>query len=185
MAHASQLRFSTKDLMLTTSFSAIYVVYGYVSSVTVGGITHGVDVIFVGSALFVLLGAFTARFGAPTLMGAIAGALFAFAVPAPFSFSLIPACIMYGLTYDIYMQLTGYPTNVTKKPHVIIASTLSSAMMSLTVFSVLTLMGFFQVNVSALVFIWLAGILEGTIAGLAGGFLGLRIARYLHLKNYR
>lgn len=163
--------------MLTALFSTIYVVYSYISSVTVGGVTHGVDTFFIRSAIFVLLAASTMKFGPSTLMGAISGAIFTLVIPTPFPIYLFPAVLLYGLTYDLYMHLLGFSANATKTKHVIPATILSSAVMSLTVLSVLTGVGFLQVE--GLVFIWTFGVLRDIAVGLMGCFLGLKMVRYV------
>ncbi len=168
--------------MLTALFSAIYVIYGYASSVTVGMVTHGVDTFFIRSALFVLLTAFTAKFGPSTLMGTIAGILFALVVPAPFPIYLFPSTLMYGLTYDLYMHLIGYSTHVMRAKHVMLASAFSSAIMSLVALSILTWVGFLPVK--GLAFIWFFGVSRDVGLGLAGGLLGFKAMKYVsHWKT--
>lgn len=158
-------------------FSTIYVAYGYVSSITVGGITHGVDTFFVRSTLFVLLAALTMKFGLSTLMGAISGIIFTLTLPSPFPIYLLPAVFLYGLTYDLYMYLLGFSTCATKTKHVIVATILSSAVMSLVALMVLTWVGFLPPQ--GLVFIWSFGVLRDVAVGLAGSLLGLRILKYV------
>jgi len=163
--------------MLTALFSTIYMVYGYISSVTVGGVTHGVDTFFIRSAIFVLLSASTMKFGPSTLMGGISGAIFTLVIPTPFPVYLFPAVFLYGLTYDLYMRLLGFSANVTKTKHVTFATILSSAIMSFTALSVLTWVGFLPRQ--GLVFIWTFGVLRDIAVGLVGAFLGLKILRYV------
>jgi len=163
--------------MLTALFSTVYVAYGYVSSVTVGGITHGVDTFFVRSALFVLLAALTMKFGPSALMGVISGAVFTLVIPTPFPIYLLPAVFLYGLTYDLYMYLLGFSTHITKIKHVILATILSSAVMSLVALTVLTWVGFLPTK--GLVFIWSFGVLRDIAVGIVGSILGLRILKYV------
>jgi len=174
--HKHKRGLSTRDLALTALFSTIYVVYSYISSVTVGGVTHGVDTFFIRSAIFVLLAASTMKFGPSTLMGAISGAIFTLVIPTPFPIYLFPAVLLYGLTYDLYMHPLGFSTNATKSKHVIVATIWSSAVMSLTALSVLTLVGFLPVK--GLVFIWTFGLLRDITVGIVGSFLGLKIMKY-------
>lgn len=163
--------------MLIALFSAIYVAYSYVSSATVGGVTHGLDTNLVRSALFVLLTALAMKFGASTLMGIICGAVFALAIPAPFPIYLLPAVFLYGLTYDLYMRVLGFSTHATKAKHVIMATIFSSAVMSIVALTALTWVGVLPTE--GLVYIWSFGLLGDIVMGLIGSILGLRIAKYV------
>jgi len=167
--------------MLTALFSTIYVVYGYVSSVTVGAVTHGVDTFFIRSALFVMIAAITLKFGCSTLMGAISGTVFVFVIPTPFSFYLFPAVFSYGSTYDLYMHLLGFSTHASATRHVVIGTAVSSVAMSVVALSILTWVGFLPIQ--ALAFIWFLGIFRDLAVGLAGSLLGLKIVKYtMHSK---
>lgn len=163
--------------MLTALFSAIYVAYSYVSSATIGGVTHGIDTNFVRSTLFVLLTALAMKFGPSTLMGFISGAVFTLAIPAPFPIYLLPAVFLYGLTYDLYMRLLGFSTHVTKAKHVIMATIFSSAVMSIVALTALTWVG--VLPTAGLVYVWSFGLLGDIAMGLIGSVLGLRIVKYV------
>jgi len=167
---------SSKGLMLTALFSAIYVSYGYVSSITIGGVTHGVDTSFVRSALFPLLVAYTLQFGYSTLMGAVSGIIFTFVILGPFPIYLLPSVLLYGLTYDLYMRTVGYSTNAKKAKHILAASAVSSIVMSLVALAILTLMGILPT--SGLVFIWVFGVLRDVAMGFAGGIVGVEAIKY-------
>jgi hypothetical protein len=179
--HEHKKRLSTTDLTLTALFSAAYVAYSEISSLTIGGVTHGVDTFVIRSVVFVVLAASTMKFGPSTLMGAISGAIFTFIVPTPVPIYLFPALLLYGLTYDLYMRLTGFSTSATKTKHVAIATILSSAMMSLTALTILTWTGFLPVN--GFIFIWTFGVLRDVAVGLVGGLLGLEIWRHAFLTR--
>lgn len=173
--------FSSRNLMLTALFSAIYVAYAYVSSVLGGGVTHALDSDLVRSALFVLLAGLTMKFGLSIIMGAVSGAIFSLIIPAPFGFVyLFPSVFLYGLTYDLYMRLAGFPTHATKNKHVITATIISSVLMSIVALALLTWLA--VIPPEGLIYAWIFGILGDIVVGLIGSVIGLRILKYPPIK---
>ncbi len=75
------------------------------------------------------------------------------------------------------MYLLGSATYIAKTKHVILATILSSAVMSLVALIILTGVGFLPIK--GLVFIWSFGVLRDIAVGLAGSLLGLRILKYV------
>lgn len=168
--------FSSRVLMLTALFSAVYVAYSYLSSVVIGEAAHGLDTNLVRSALFVLLAALTMKFGASTLMGAVCGVIFLLVIPAPFPVYLFVSVLLYGLTYDLYMRLAGFSNSVTKTKHVITATVISSILMSIVALAILTGVGVLPPE--GLIYIWIFGVLGDVVVGVIGSVIGLRILKY-------
>lgn len=116
------------------------------------------------------------KLGPSTLMGIISGTVFALTLLPPTSIYVFPAVFLYEIVYDLYMYLLG-STNIAKTKYVILATILSSAVMSLVALIILTGVGFLPIK--GLVFIWSFGVLRDIAVGLAGSLLGLRILKYV------
>ena len=166
-------RFSSRDLALTASLSAVYVSYTLISSYAVGYFTHGVDAFFVRSLLFVVLAALTTKTGRASLMGFISGIALELTVPAPIHFYIFPSVLSYGLTYDAHMSSRGFTHHVLKLKSVLIATALSSLVMSIVALSIFTTLGFFPKE--SIPYIWTFGILRDIALGVIGGFIGVKV----------
>lgn len=161
-------------------FSAIYVVYGLLSSYTVGLVTHGADTHFVRSAAMVVLAAYVGKFTGPTLMGLVSGLLFGFLIPAPFGLLYLPLSVfLYGFLYDVYMRQAGYPGSASNSRHVVIGTVIGSIAMSIVALAVLSLVQVFRPEV--LLFAWAGELIGGVALGIGGSVLGIRIVRQLRL----
>ncbi len=167
--------FSSKDLALIASLSAVYTGYSLVSSYAVGQFTHGVDTLLVRSLLFVVLPALTLKAGSASLMGLVSGITIELVIPAPIRFYIFFGALAYGLVYDAYMKLRGFRRHVMKTDSVLMATTLSSLAMSVAALSIFTIVGFFPVGILPL--IWTFGILRDIAMGIIGGVIGIKVTR--------
>jgi hypothetical protein len=117
------------------------------------------------------------KLGSSTLMGIISGTVFALTLLPPTSICVFPAVFLYGIVCDLYMYLLGSTTYIAKTKHVILATILSSAVMSLVALIALTWVGVLPTN--GLVFTWSLGVLRDVAVGLFGSVLELRILKYV------
>ncbi len=133
-----------RSVMVTNSaaFSAVYVTYGYLSSIILGNILHGMDIHFIRAFLMIILAVRLKNVGGPTLMGFISGVLI---FVAPFSSPdkpILPfATIAAGTAYDAALR-KGYSNNVVKPIRVLPAASLSGVVEAVVVTVGLTVMGF-------------------------------------------
>jgi len=180
MAVASGL--TSKDTVVVALFSATYVVYGLISSYTVGFVTHGADTHFVRSVTVVVLAAYIGKFTGPTLMGIVSGLLLGFLIPSPFGLIYLPPSVfVYGFLYDVYLKQAGYPGSATSNRHVIIGTVIGSIFMSAIALTVLSLFQVFTAEV--LLFAWAGELVVGIVLGIGGSLLGLRVVRQLRLAK--
>ncbi|UCB60011.1 MAG: hypothetical protein JSW72_07845 [Candidatus Bathyarchaeota archaeon] len=168
--------FSAKETALIASMSSVYAGYSFLSSNTIGGLTHGVDTFFLRSLLFVVLSFTGVRAGSASLMGLVSGTIIEFTTPSPIHFYIFPSVVSYGVTYDIFtwkrrsMRLPGSAT-------VLLATLLSSTIMAVIALAVFTLAGFFPPEI--LPIMWFFGIMRDALVGVAGAFAGIKIANAL------
>jgi len=173
-------RFSSRDLTLTALLSAAYVSYSLVSSYTVGQFTHGVDTFVVRSLLFVVLTALTMKAGSSSLMGFISGTTLELTVPTPIHFYVFFGVLSYGLAYDTYMSSRGFIHHVLNVKSVLVATTLSSAIMSIVALSIFTIVGFFPAE--SIPYVWTFGVLRDVALGVIGGLIGVRVTTRIMKK---
>ena len=171
----------TREVVLVAMLSAIYVAYALVSGFAFGYITHGVDNFLVRSLLFVILIAMSNRLGLPSMMGATSGLVLEFFTPSPIHFYILPSVAAYGISFDLFVNIRrkGYEFN---RRRIILATALSSAIMSIVALAVFTIVGFFPPAI--LPIIWTFGILRDVVIGLVGGLIGLTIVQNMpHLRG--
>ncbi len=179
--------------------SAVYVVYGAISSTGPLQVLHGVDVHFVRALLLVIVAARVKRFGGPTVMGFVSALLFVAALstsPAPDFLLLIPATFAAGLAYDLALKGGNYAKNSLNLTRVFSATLVSSFAESVIVTGGLLAIGFnitqstgltallgFSPPIVLVVFILLGrNLLLSIIGAETGGFLLNQINRKPSLK---
>jgi hypothetical protein len=104
-------------------FSAAYLAYGFVSSITFGPQFHGLDVHLARAFFMAVLAARLRVPGGPSLMGLISGLLL-LGIPAPSAPFLLPASVLAGLSYDLWMRGGAYAQNVSRMGRIIGGSAL-------------------------------------------------------------
>lgn len=104
-------------------FTALYIAYGFGSSVSFGPQLHGLDVHAARALLMAVLAARLRTPGGPSLMGLISGLLL-LGIPAPSAPFLLPASLLAGVTYDMVMRAGIYAENVRRPARVLGGSAL-------------------------------------------------------------
>jgi hypothetical protein len=167
---------TSRDISFVAVFSAVYVVYGAISSYAVGHLTHGIDTHLVRSLTVTVLAGYLGKFTAPTLMGVVSGLLLGFLIPAPFGLLYLPPSVFtYCLVYDIYMRQAGYPQSAAKTRHILFATVIASVLMSIIALTLLSVVQVFRPEV--LLFAWVGELVGGTLVGIGGSLAGIRIIR--------
>lgn len=172
--------------------SAVYLVYGAVSSLVFGQVLHGVDVHFVRALILVVGAARVRQFGVPTVIGFVSALLFAASpISSPDFLLLIPATLAAGVAYDLALRAGNYAENALNIRRIFGATILSSIAESIVVTGGLLAVGFDIYKSSgltalmgitppiALVVFFLLGrnVLLSVIGAETGGFLLARIGR--------
>jgi hypothetical protein len=169
---------TSRDITVVALFSAVYVVYGVISSYGVGHLTHGIDTHLTRSLTVTVLAAYIGKFTAPTLMGVVSGLLLGFLIPAPFGLIYLPPSVFaYCLVYDVYMRQVGYPRSAANTRHILVATVIASVLMSIIALALLSVLQVFRPEV--LLFAWIGELVGGTVLGIGGSLVAVRIVRQL------
>jgi len=167
-------RFKTRELTLIAVFSAAWIGYTFISSMTIGQVVHGVDVHVVRSVFLVLIVALLGRFGGATWMTVIVG-LFYLSSRTPYPAIIITLATMAsGLVYDVYIRILGYQNSVNWKI-MPVGVILAGLVQSVVTLGSLTAMGFFPSRI--LQTVWVTGLGRNVIASILASFICLAISK--------
>lgn len=139
--HQTQKRTTRAKLVAYAGiFTAFYAIYGIISGISWASQLHGIDAhaarTFLMTILYVQLG----RFGGPTIMGLISGALLTASPGDPGAISFIPAFGAAGFVFEVLLGVNkGGPLS---RGRVILASALSGFAEAIVVILYLIVTGF-------------------------------------------
>ncbi len=172
--------FRSRDFALVAVFAAIFISYGYVSSVNFRAFTLSLDLFFLIAAMFAILAMMVERSGAPLLLGTVTG-LILLGSPAPATQHIAASLIANGLVFDLALRATSR-IGAQGRTHIIIANSLGNFAMAAV--------GLLLIQVSgvslpediwgirlAIVEIVSVKLVIDTVAGAVGGVFGLSVVR--------
>ncbi len=166
--------FRSRDLILVSGFAAIYIGYGYVSSVFFRQFTRSADLFFLISAFFAIIAVIVRKSGATTLFGVITGLIF-FGTPAPAAQHIAASLTANGLVFDIYVKATNSLISLSRT-HIFVAAALGNLAMAIVGLLALQASG-----LELLPIVWAIAVISDPIVGVAGAFFGLRIAQRVRI----
>ncbi len=166
--------FRSRDLVLVSGFAAVYIGYGYVSSLFFRQLTLSVDLFFLLAAMFALLAVVVRKSGAALLLGIVTGVTL-LGSPAPAAHHIGASLVAGGLVFDIYLMLTRGIRSLSRL-HITIAAGLGNLALSAV--------GLYTLQVSGLVLppqlapqLWALALARDSLAGIAGARFGLSVSR--------
>ena len=170
--------FRSRDLVLVSGFAAIYIGYGYVSSVFFRQFTRSLDLFFLIAVLFAVLAVIVEKPGTATLLGAVTGLIF-FGTPAPAAQHIAASHLANGLVFDLYLYFTRMKrVNSMSRAHITIAAALGNLVMAIV--------GLLALEASGLpipAIVWPLALVGDPIVGAAGGLFGLSVARRIRIPT--
>lgn len=169
--HAERTLYSNRDIALIAAFAAIYIVWGFVSSLAFQSLTQSVDLFFLLAVLFAILAVVVQKPWSATVLGTIVGIVF-LGTPAPNVIHITVSLIANGLVFDGYLGIVRHRYDSTSTIHVVIAATLGNLVMAVVGFT-----AFQAIGTSSPLPIWTFFVLTTTLAGTVGAAFGLTVAR--------
>ena len=179
-----------KKLVYAASFSALYLILGYLVTFVTGPSLRGSDAHLIRALLIVVLASRFKTPGSATLMGIISGFIL-LGIPAPASFLYLPGSILAGLTYDLFMSIGNYSKNSKNKILIILFSIFSGIseaiivtfgfiMLGFEFYEILARLSIFNMNIGYYG-IWLYSIGKNVIMSFIGAIVATVIVSKLHL----
>ncbi len=158
------------QLVLVAVLAALYIAYGYVSSVFFRQFTRSLDLFFLIAVMFAILAVLVQRPGASTLFGVVTGLVF-FGTPAPAAQHIAASLTANGIVFDLYLKATnGF--NSISRTHILIAAALGNLAMAIV--------GLLALQASGLKLpaaVWGIAIVGDPLVGIAGALFGLSVSR--------
>jgi len=154
---------------LVAALTALFIVYGYVSSIEFRPVTRSLDLFFLLPAFFAILVSLTGKKWGGTILGTIIGLIFLGTPSAAGNFSphITTSVIVNGLVFDLYLQRSGGSLLDPSRRHLVVAGTLGNFVMAPTGLLVLQAVG----GPSSAI-IWAIALIGDTLAGALGAFFG-------------
>jgi hypothetical protein len=176
--------FSTRELVLVSLFSGVFLAYGYASGVSLPqAITHSLDLFFLIAALFTILALEIRQSWSATLLGTISGVIFLGTPGAPAPWHITLALIGNGLVFDGYLRLMSRKTIPPSKWHMVGAASLGNLVMAIVGLSALQATSL-QTNTQPLPLLPWAGLVVVTgFLGAAGALFGIAVVRRLRVST--
>jgi len=160
---------TSRYVALVAVLTAIFTVYGYVSSIELRTVTRSLDLFFLLPAFFAILVSLTGKKWGGTILGTVIGLIFLGTPSAGSNFSphITASIIVNGLVFDLYLQRSGGSLLDPSRKHLVLAGTLGNLAMAPTGLLVLQAVG-----VPSLAVIWAIALIGDTLVGAAGAFFG-------------
>ena len=160
---------TSRYVALVAVLTAIFTVYGYVSSIELRTVTRSLDLFFLLPAFFAILVSLTGKKWGGTILGTVIGLIFLGTPSAGSNFSphITVSIIVNGLVFDLYLQRSGGSLLDPSRKHLVLAGTLGNLAMAPTGLLVLQAVG-----VPSLAVIWAIALIGDTLVGAAGAFFG-------------
>ncbi len=151
-------------------FAGLYLGYGYVSSVTLRGVTRSADLFFLIACLFTILASVVQKPWASTLLATVTGLVF-LGTPGTLAIHITVALVTNGLVFDLYLRLTRSGIDHASRTDIVVAATLGNLVMAAITFATLQLVGLLTLSLPlVVVFVIVDGLL-----GVAGAIFGLGV----------
>ena len=160
---------TSRYVALVAALTALFIVYGYVSSIEFRPVTRSLDLFFLLPAFFAILVSLTGKKWGGTILGTIIGLIFLGTPSAAGNFSphITASVIVNGLVFDLYLQRSGGSLLDPSRRHLVIAGTLGNFVMAPTGLLVLQAVGGPSPPV-----VWAIALIGDTLAGALGAFFG-------------
>jgi hypothetical protein len=160
---------TSRYVALVAALTALFIVYGYVSSIEFRSVTRSLDLFFLLPAFFAILVSLTGKKWGGTILGTIIGLIFLGTPSAAGNFSphITASVIVNGLVFDLYLQRSGGSLLDPSRRHLVVAGTLGNFVMAPTGLLILQAVG----GPSSAV-IWAIALIGDTLAGALGAFFG-------------
>jgi len=160
---------TSRYVALVAALTALFIVYGYVSSIEFRPVTRSLDLFFLLPAFFAILVSLTGKKWGGTILGTIIGLIFLGTPSAAGNFSphITASVIVNGLVFDLYLQRSGESLLDPSRRHLVVAGTLGNFVMAPTGLLILQAVG----GPSSAV-IWAIALIGDTLAGALGAFFG-------------
>lgn len=155
---------------MVSGFAAIYIGYGYASSIFFRQFTRSADLFFLISAFFAILTVTVRKTGATTLFGVITGIIF-FGTPAPAAQHIAASLAANGVVFDLYVKATNSLSSLSRT-HILVAAALGNLAMAIVGLLALQASGLQLLSI-----VWAIAIITDPLVGVAGAFFGLRLAQ--------
>ncbi|MEM4642923.1 MAG: hypothetical protein QXF36_07130 [Candidatus Caldarchaeum sp.] len=168
------LRLSTKQLSIIALSAAFYVLMGAITGLVLPA-ARGYPAHFFRGLAMSAAGAYTRRMWSVTVMSLIAGVLFMVLVPAPAPYLLF-STVAAGLLYDLSMG-RNYPDVCRKRRRITMATVVSGLGEAVVALGILTYVGLFNVQPSALAVIWIVTIAANLVLSTAGAQVTVALLR--------
>jgi hypothetical protein len=161
---------TSRYVALIAVLTALFIAYGYVSSIELRAVTRSLDLFFLLPGFFAILVSLTGKKWSGTILGTIIGLIFLGTPSAAGNFSphITASVIVNGLVFDLYIQRSSASLLDPSRRHLVIAGTLGNFAMAPT--GLLVLQAYFGVPSSTV--IWAIALIGDTLAGAAGAFFG-------------
>src|SRR5437867_932424 len=161
--------FTTRDLVLVSLFSGVFLAYGYISGVSLPqAITHSLDLFFLIATLFTILALEIRQSWSATLLGTITGLIFLGTPGAPAPYHITAALIGNGVVFDVYLRLMNRRTTPPTRLHIVSAAILGNLVMAIIGLSALQLVG-----PPLPVYLWEILVVANALLGAVGALFGI------------
>lgn len=172
--------FTSRDLALVAAFAALYLAYGYLSSIAFRTATRSMDLFFLIALLFTVLVSMIQKPWASTLLATVSGVIF-LGTPAPFAVHIAISLIANGVVFDLYLRLMS-KNRLPSPRDVVAAAGLGNLAMSGSGFVTLGLVGILALPVAIVV----VALVADSLLGVAGALVGLGVvARFRGISQAR
>jgi len=160
---------TSRYVALVAALTALFIVYGYVSSIELRPVTRSLDLFFLLPAFFAILVSLTGKKWGGTILGTIIGLVFLGTPSAAGNFSphITASVIVNGLVFDLYLQRSGGSLLDPSRRHLVTAGTLGNFAMAPTGLLVLQAVGG-----PSSAWVWVIALIGDTLAGALGAFFG-------------
>ena len=170
--------FTTRDLVLVSLFSGVFLAYGYVSGVSLPqAITHSLDLFFLIATLFTILALEIRQSWSATLLGTITGVIFLGTPGAPAPYHITAALVGNGLAFDLCLRVMSRRTLPPSRGQMVAAAAVGNLVMAVVGLSAL------QPTITIPTFLWPVLLVATTLLGAAGALFGIAVVRRLRVST--
>ncbi len=174
--------FATRDLVLVSLFSGVFLAYGYASGVSLPQtITHSLDLFFLIAALFTILALEIRQSWSATLLGTITGVIFLGTPTTPNApaYHITLALVGNGIAFDLILRIMSRSRMPPSRWQMVTAAALGNSVMGVVGLSAL------QPTLPIPAFLWPILLLLTALMGAAGALFGIAVVRRLRVSNRR
>jgi hypothetical protein len=165
---------TSRYVALVAALTALFTVYGYISSIELRSLTRSLDLFFLLPAFFAILISLTGKKWGGTILATIIGLIFLGTPSAGSNFSphITASVIVNGLVFDLYLQHSGGSLLDPSRKQLVVAGTLGNLAMAPT--GLLILQAVFGISIlgPSPTATWAIALIGDTLVGAAGAFFG-------------